>query len=275
MFEYPIFVNSRSLYGDPKIMNNKLKENRYILLFSLAWFLINLIQSYFTELHVDEAYYWVFSEFPAWGYFDHPPMIAILVKLGYLLFHNELGVRLLPSLLGAGTIFVTYKLLPSELREIKLYILLVTTISLMHINVAGFMALPDIPLVFFASLYFLILKSYLTQDRLSQALLLGIIVALMMYSKYHAALILFFTLLSNWRLMLRRTFWIIVVIAGLLYLPHILWQVKHDFVSFQYHLMDRNSSFQLKYVLEYLGNQLLVTGPFTGVLLLYLAISRS
>ena len=53
MFEYPIFVIDRSLYGDPKIMNNKLKENRHILLFSLAWFLINLIQSCFTELHVD------------------------------------------------------------------------------------------------------------------------------------------------------------------------------------------------------------------------------
>ena len=208
-------------------MNNKLKENRYILLFSLAWFLINLIQSYFTELHSDEAYYWVFSEYPAWGYFDHPPMTAILVKLGYLLFQNELGVRLLPSLLGAGTIFITYRLLPEQFREIRLYILLITTISLMHINVAGFMALPDVPLVFFASLYFLVLKRYLTEDRIMHALVLGLIVALMMYSKYHAALILLFTLLSEWRLLLRRTFWIIVVIAVLLYLPHILWQVKH------------------------------------------------
>ena len=256
-------------------MNNKLKENRHILLFSLAWFLVNLIQSYFTELHVDEAYYWVFSEYPAWGYFDHPPMIAILVKLGYFLFQNELGVRLLPSLLGTGTIFITYKLLPRELREIRLYILLITTVSLMHINVAGFMALPDIPLVFFASLYFLVLKRYLTEDRIAQALLLGIIVALMMYSKYHAALILFFTLLSDWRLILRRTFWIIVVIAAVLYLPHILWQVKHNFVSFQYHLVDRSSNFQFKFILEYIGNQILVTGPLTGILLLYLSFTHS
>jgi hypothetical protein len=255
-------------------MNNKLKENRPILLFSLVWFVVNLVQAYFTEIHVDEAYYWVFSEFPDWGYFDHPPIIAMLVKLGYAIFPNELGVRLFPSLLGAGTIFFTYKLLPREYREIRLFILVVSTVSLMHVNVAGFLALPDIPLAFFASLYFLVMKRYLSEDRLPQALLLGIIVALMMYSKYHAALILFFTLLADWRLLLRRTFWVIVVIAVILYIPHIIWQVKHDFVSFQYHLIGRNTSFQFRYIPEYLGNQLLVTGPFTGVLLLYLAFSR-
>lgn len=255
-------------------MNNKLKENRPILIFSLAWFLLNLLQSRFTELHWDEAYYWVFSEFPAWGYFDHPPMIAILVKLGYAIFPNELGVRLFPSLLGAGTIFVTYRILPPASRDIRLYILLVTTISLMHVNVAGFLALPDIPLVFFTSLYFLVLKQYISGDRTIHALLMGLIIALMMYSKYHAALILFFTLLANWKLVKRPGFWLIVAVAVVLYLPHILWQVKHDFVSFQYHLVGRNSVFRIRFIFEYLGNQVLVTGPFTGVLLLYLAFSR-
>lgn len=262
------------LSGGFKNMNNKLNKNLPILLFSLAWFLVNLLQSYFTEIHEDEAYYWVFSEFPAWGYFDHPPMIAILVKMGYALFQNELGVRLFPSILGAGTIFITYKLLPFQYREIRLYILLVSTISLMHINVAGFMALPDIPLVFFTCLYFLVLKRYLVEDKILQAIGLGIIIALMMYSKYHALLILFFTILSDWRLVLRRTFWMIAAISILFYLPHIIWQFKNDFVSFQYHLVDRSASFQMKDILAYIGNQLLVTGPLIGFLLLYLAFSR-
>jgi len=255
-------------------MNNKLKENRHILIFSLIWLIASLIQAYFTELHEDEAYYWVFSEYLNWGYFDHPPMIAFLVKLGYLLFENELGVRLFPSLLGAGTIFIIYRLLPQGLREIRLYILVISSISLMHINVAGFMALPDISLVFFTALFFLVLKHYLAEDKLPQALGLGLIVALMMYSKYHAALILFFTLLAQRKLLLRRSFWIIVMVATILYLPHIFWQVKHDFVSFRYHLVDRNTAFRFGYILEYIGNQVLVTGPLTGVLLLYLSFSR-
>ncbi len=52
------------------------------------------MQSGLTELQDDEAYYWVYSHFLDWGYFDHPPMTALLIKMGYAIFHNELGVRL-------------------------------------------------------------------------------------------------------------------------------------------------------------------------------------
>jgi hypothetical protein len=144
----------------------------------------------------------------------------------------------------------------------------------MHLNVAGFLALPDIPFVFFTSLFFLVLKRFLAEDRMIQALGLGVIIALMMYSKYHALLIIFFTILSDWKLILRKTFWVIVAVAIILYLPHIIWQVNNDFVSFQYHLISRNDPFQPRQILEYLGNQLLVTGPFVGVLLLFLSFAR-
>jgi 4-amino-4-deoxy-L-arabinose transferase-like glycosyltransferase len=250
-----------------------LRENRRIVWFALAWFLINLVQSYFTEILEDEAYYWVYSQFMAWGYFDHPPMIALLIKLGSVFIPGELGVRLLPSLLGAGTILVIYYLIPKGSRDLRIYIICIIAITLMHLNVAGFLALPDVPLVFFSSLFFLVLKRYLTEDRMVQAIGLGLIISLMMYSKYHALLIIFFTWLSYWKLILRRTFWVIVAVAIILYLPHIFWQVNHNFVSFQYHLISRNNPFQPRQILEYLGNQLIVTGPFVGVLLLFLAFS--
>ena len=96
------------------------KENTRITLFALAWFLINLVQSYFTEILEDEAYYWVYSNFMAWGYFDHPPMIALLIKLGSALIPGELGVRLFPSLLGAGTILVMYELIPKGYRDLRI-----------------------------------------------------------------------------------------------------------------------------------------------------------
>jgi hypothetical protein len=250
------------------------KENTKIAWFALAWFLINLVQSYFTEILEDEAYYWVYSQFPAWGYFDHPPMIAMLIKLGSMILPGELGVRLFPCLLGAGTIMIVYQLIPKGNRDPRMFIICIIAITLMHLNVAGFLALPDIPLVFFTSLFFLVLKRFLTEDRMVQALGLGVIIALMMYSKYHALLIIFFTILSDWKLILRKTFWVIVAVAVTLYLPHIIWQVKNNFVSFQYHLISRNDPFQSRQILEYLGNQLLVTGPFVGVLLLFLAFAR-
>jgi hypothetical protein len=255
-------------------MLQQFRENKPVLIFSLAWLILNLVQSFFTEIMEDEAYYWLYSEFLDWGYFDHPPMVAVLIKLGYSIIPNALGARLFPSILGAGTIYIIWLLLPAQARNLKLFFWIVSAMSLMHLNVAGFIALPDIPLVFFTALFFLGLKYYLEEDKWQQAVFLGIVAALMMYSKYHAALIIFFTILSAWKLLFRRSFWLVTGIAVLLYLPHIIWQFSHDFASFEYHLVSRNDPFQPRQILEYIGNQLLVTGPFVGVLLLFLAFTR-
>src|SRR4030042_5787565 len=57
----------RSLSG---IMNEKAERDQRILMavFLCLWFVMNLLQSYFTELAHDEAYYWMYSRVPAWGY---------------------------------------------------------------------------------------------------------------------------------------------------------------------------------------------------------------
>ena len=75
-------------------MREFFRKNHRFLFYS-SWIILGLIQSRFTELLDDEAYYWVYSKFLDWGYFDHPPMVALLIKLGYSIFQNELGVRLL------------------------------------------------------------------------------------------------------------------------------------------------------------------------------------
>jgi hypothetical protein len=55
---------------------------------------LNLVQVAFTELTSDEGYYWFYSRSLEWGYAEHPPLIALMVRIGYALFPNQLGVRL-------------------------------------------------------------------------------------------------------------------------------------------------------------------------------------
>jgi len=245
-----------------------------IIIFSVFWFILSLVQSYFSEIIDDEAYYWVYSQFLDWGYFDHPPMIALLVKIGSFLFPGELGVRLLPSLLGAGTIFLILSMLKEKVRDIRFPMLVICAIPLFHLHVAGFIAIPDLPLVFFASLFFLLYKKYLEKESPWVIFLLSLSIVLMLYSKYHSLLVIGFTVLSNLKILYRRSFWLVVLLSVILYLPHILWQVTHDFASFGYHLIDRNSPFQLRHLIEYIGNQWAMIGPFCGLILLYLGISR-
>lgn len=245
-----------------------------ISLFVLAWFVLSLLQSFFTEIVDDEAYYWVYSLKLDWGYFDHPPMIALLIKIGYFLFPGELGVRLLPSLLGAGTLFLVFLMLKDKVKDLWLAMLVSLSIPLIHTHVAGFLAIPDLPLVFFATLFFYLYRRYLEKESPLIIILLAFSIAMMLYSKYHAFLVIGFTVFSNLKLLSRRSFWLLVFISLLLYLPHIIWQIKQNFVSFSYHLVDRNAPFQVKFLFEYIGNQILMIGPLCGVILFYLAISR-
>ncbi|RLD73480.1 MAG: hypothetical protein DRI87_03860, partial [Bacteroidetes bacterium] len=70
----------------------------------LFWLLLNLVQAFFTELIHDEAYYYFYSTDLAWGYYDHPPMLALLIKLGSFILPGELGVRLLIVLFSVAAL---------------------------------------------------------------------------------------------------------------------------------------------------------------------------
>ena len=233
--------------------------------FYFGWLVINLIQSYGTELLHDEAYYWVYSQFPDWGYFDHPPMIAILIKLGYLLFPNELGVRLLMAVMNTATLWLVHQLLVKK-DDILFYAL---TASMGVLQIGGILAVPDIPLTFFTALFFWQYKRFLDKDNWIQGFLLGIVMAGMLYSKYHGVLIILFTLFSNWKLALNPRAWIAVFTGMLLFAPHLYWQYQHDFPSVSYHLKERNApAYQFAFTLEYVAGQILLAGPLIGFLLL-------
>ena len=96
--------------------------------------------------------------------------------------------------------------------------------------------------------------------------------ALMIYSKYHAFLLLGLIVLSNLKLLKDGKFWVACVLALALLTPHILWQVHNDFPSFKYHLMQRSEPFRWSYFLEYLPNQLLIFNPFTFGAVVYVLI---
>src|SRR5687767_12737796 len=93
-------------------------EQQARVFFYAAWFLLGLLQAMFTELQDDEAYYWVYAQFLDWGYFDHPPMTALLIKAGSSVLDKELGVRMLPLILNTATIAITESLLENKNRKL-------------------------------------------------------------------------------------------------------------------------------------------------------------
>ncbi len=243
-----------------------LDKRHYIIIG--IWFLGNLIQALTTGLHSDESYYWMFSENLTWGFFDHPPAVAFLIYLGHLILPGEIGVRLIFILLST----ITFALILNELNEKKdIYFvsLFVLSFPLIHTHIAGFMAIPDVPLLFFTTLFIITFKKFLINPNWKISIWLSILIAAMIYSKYHAFLIIGFTVLANLKLFRSKYFYGIIILTILLLLPHIFWQINNEFPTFKYHLVERTKPFTFKYIFPYLAAQIAIAGPVTGILIFW------
>src|ERR1700724_4554554 len=76
----------------------------------LALVALRLVAAAWTPLTFDEAYYWMWSKHLAPGYYDHPPMVALVIRLGTLIAGDtELGVRLVSILLALPMSFAVYR----------------------------------------------------------------------------------------------------------------------------------------------------------------------
>lgn len=65
--------------------------------------LLQLIVGVLSPLDGDESLYWEWSRHLAWGYFDHPPGVALLIRIGVGLFGvTTLGVRSMAVLANLG-----------------------------------------------------------------------------------------------------------------------------------------------------------------------------
>jgi hypothetical protein len=166
-------------------------------------------------------------------------MVAFIIRISSFFFNGELGVRFISTVLSAGTYILLWLLIDNNTKNkyVIHYFILVFSMTLMHAY--GFLTLPDTPLLFFTALFLFIYKKFLNSPSLGIAIILGLVMAALMYSKYHAVLIIFFVLLSNLRLVFNRYAWLSVIIALLCYTPHFIWLFKNDFVSVKYHLFER------------------------------------
>ena len=227
-----------------------------------VWWVCNLLQAGFSELANDEAYYHMFAENLAWGYFDHPPMTALLVWLGEHLFGGELGVRFFFTVLQPLYLYILWRIIrpaDADRRDAALFVVL--SAATLMLQLYGFIAVPDGPLMMTTALFLLTFK-WFSENRRCAWLWMGVAMALMAYSKYHGALVVLFALAANPRQLLRPALYSSGAVALLLLVPHLVWQYEHDWASFAYHLSGRNSVFRPGYVVEFLANVLVVFNPF-------------
>jgi len=245
------------------------KKSFFLLL--AVWFVVNLLQAAFTGMSNDESYYALWGQHLAWGYFDHPPMVAVFNYISSLFFSGALGVRFMSVLVQIGTLLLIWRILDDAKADGKrVGVFFILAASLVMFSALGFITTPDSPFLFFTALFLLSYKRFLKKESFWTVFLLCLSMAGMVYSKYQSSLVIGLVVLSNGRLLLKPKFWLAGIGALLLLFPHFYWQYSSDFPSFKYHLVDRSNQFKLNYFLEYLPNQLAVFNPFTFGLVVYM-----
>jgi hypothetical protein len=216
------------------------------------------------ELSHDEAYYWLFSKNLEWGFFDHPPFVAVLIRIFSFLPKSELSVRAGFILLQAASVYLLLKMVKPQRQWTALLLFFASPLA----SFAGLLALPDLPLLFMTVVYCTFLKRYLEKNDSLSLMGLSLAIPILLYAKYHGILLIFFTILAVPKILLKKDFYLITAISILLFLPHVFWQYEHEFATLRYHFLERpKSDFQIKRILEYIGAQIFLPGLFVGPVL--------
>ncbi|CAI8314357.1 MAG: Uncharacterised protein [Flavobacterium sp. SCGC AAA160-P02] len=247
----------------------KLKQHRLLLPIAIfLLFILNIIQASKTELLPDEAYYWVYSQYMDWGFFDHPPLVAVWVTISDFFCKDELGVRFFSTISFSLLIYLLWNTLEHPRKKDFTWLFLLLLFSTALLNAYGFITTPDTPLLLFFALFLFAYKKYLTKKNTLSYLLLSLAITGMMYSKYQGILIILFVVLSNWKLVKDYKLWLVILGSLILYIPHLYWQYTHNFPSIYYHLYERASvaSYKFEYTLMHLVNAIAILG-FTSIVI--------
>ncbi len=223
-------------------MNPKLL---YLLLFSFA---LRLALAFGIELGNDEVYYRIFALFPDWSYFDHPPLVAWLIRLTTL--GSEVApdglVRLGAVVIGTINTYLVYRIVLRIARDQKAALLgaLLYTASIYGFIISGTFIMPDTPLVLFWLLAIDRLWGILPCGKIGKSerrsmLLVGVFVGMAMLSKYTGAYLWgaagLYILLFNRKWLVDWSLWAGGVLSLVVFAPVIYWNVQNDFVTFTFH----------------------------------------
>ena len=223
-----------------------------------------------TALSFDEALYWQWSKHIAGGYYDHPPINPILIRLGTTLFgNNEFGVRVFGVLLAFPASWAVWRsgaILFNDERVGATAALYFNLTLVMAVGSA--IATPDNAVVVATTFLLLTLVKLYQTGRGAWWLAIGLAFGVGMLSKYTT--IFFAVGILAWLLLvpeLRKWLftpwpWISGVIALAVFSPTLIWNAEHHWASvlYQYNRLVVHE-WSLRYLGEFLATQIGMATP--------------
>jgi hypothetical protein len=216
--------------------NRQLRGATIVLSIAAAKLVFHLLIANRYGIFRDELYYLACSEHLDAGYVDQPPLIAFIAWIARHLFGESLlGLRLLPALAGAATVWLTGKLA----RDLG----------------GGVFAQALAALAVFAAPIFLLMHHWLTMNAFDPLIWIacawcivraidrnaprywlwfGVLIGVGMENKYSTAFFAFavvgaILVTPQRRFLANRWIWIGALSSLVIFLPNLIWMVRHDF----------------------------------------------
>lgn len=239
------------------------------------------------DLVGDEAYYWDWGRHPAWGYFSKPPLIAWLMALATRIAgDSDLAIRTASLIFGTGTLILAHRL-ARDLYGGKTAFWAAAAIAMTPGNAASSIIFTiDAPLLFFWCASLLCFWHACTPGphRRLWALLLVPAVGLGLLSKQMMIVFPFLALIflagdRDLRRRLSRPWpWLGLAAALGFLIPVILWNSKHDWITFNHtaHHFTSRSWHPLEIagrLLSFAGSQMGLTSPLLWIPLVALFVA--
>jgi len=242
-----------------------------VLALAGATFLLHVLTNTRYNFFRDEFYYMACGEHLAWGYVDHPPLVAVLAKLSRTLFGDSLGgLRLLPALAGATTVWLA-GLMARDLgggrsaRGLAALGALVAPVFLANFTLFTMNAFD----VVFWSLALWIAIRILSGGSPKLWLPLGLVAGAGFLNKHSvlfllAGLLVGLLLTPARRHLRTRWPWLAGALALAIFAPHLVWQAQHGWPTLEFMSNARRFKNAPIAPLAFLGGQALLVHPFTA-----------
>jgi dolichol-phosphate mannosyltransferase len=241
-------------------------------------FVLRLVYAGSVEMMPEETYYWNYSRHLDFGYLDHPPMVAWLIRAATALFgQTEFGVRAGALLCGAITSIFVYKLTRNLFGAATALAALLLVQALPFFFLSGLLMTPDAPLAaaWAASLYFL--ERALIGNRSRAWWFAGVSLGVGMISKYSIALLgLVAVAFMAWDRQSRRWWarsgpYVGALLALAVFSPVIVWNAQHEWASFAFQTSRRLAETPQFALHKLIGSIIVLITP-TGLLAVIAAL---
>lgn len=208
---------------------------------ALLFFLLILVGSTQYGFFGDELYYFACSKHLDFGYVDHPPLVALLTLISTWIFgETMIGLRFLSGLAGAITVLLSSQI--ARMLGGGKFAQALTALSVCLAPafpaLSSFFSMNPIDIMLCTLSIVLLIKT-IEAPSPAKWVTFGVLLGIGLLNKY-TFLVLGFSLLvsfiitKQWNLL--RSPWIYIsgVIAFLIFLPHILWQIHNDWPTLEF-----------------------------------------